>query len=115
MDKMADRMNSLFRLIKRIVFKLYREIVYMLQFKQYGAFGKNSRVVHPMRIINKQYIFIGRNVLIMHYARIESIDRWIDKRFNPKITIEDNVTIGQGLHLTCANEVIIHEGCSITP
>jgi acetyltransferase-like isoleucine patch superfamily enzyme len=113
--KLFFLMGKLFQLIRRIIYKIYREIIYLIGITQYASYGKDSLILHPMRIVNKQCIAIEKNVWIGHYARIEAIGKWRDIQFSPKITIEDNVAIGQGLHLTCANEVIIHEGCSITP
>lgn len=36
-------------------------------------------------------------------------------KYTPRIVIEDNCNFEQGVHITCANEIIIHENCSFTP
>lgn len=81
--------------------------------KGYGAFGKNSDIYKPMMIRNKKHIFIGNNVTIRNYARIEPIVKWNGEKYKPVIKIGNNVSIEQGLHLTCANEVIIEDDCTI--
>lgn len=83
--------------------------------KGYGGFGKNSDIYKPMMIRNKKHIFVGNNVTIRNYARIEPIVEWKGEKYKPVIKIGNNVSIEQGLHLTCANEVIIEEDSTITP
>lgn len=51
----------------------------------------------------------------MNGLRMEAIDRWLEKRYSPEITIGNDVSIGQNCHITCANKVIIGNGVSILP
>lgn len=80
----------------------------------YGGFGYKSIIKNPMFIPNKKKIFIGKNVLIRDYARIEPILEWGDNKYNPQIIIGDNASIEQNLHLTCANKVEIQENVTIS-
>lgn len=80
----------------------------------YQTFGKRSVVFRPLCIVKKKHICIGDNVTLLPGARIEAIDEWNNKRYYPKLEIDSDVTIGQGLHLTCANYVHIGLGCVIT-
>jgi acetyltransferase-like isoleucine patch superfamily enzyme len=105
----------LFSLYKKVVNKIDREVFHIFQKKLYGCFGRNSYIKNSCLVVNKKYIFIGNNVYIRNYARIEPVVSWKDKKYSPKIIIGDNVSIEQGLHLTCANKVEIQDGCLITP
>lgn len=74
----------------------------------YGDYGIGSKIQRPRIIlVNKKHIFLGKNVCIRPYARIEPIINWHGQKFNPKIEIEDNVTIEQNIHLICAEKVFI--------
>lgn len=87
--------------------------IFLAQF--YGNYGIGSRIQRPRIILaNKKHIFLGKNVCIRPYARIEPIVSWNGQKFNPRIEIGDNVTIEQNLHLTCANFVKIGSFSSIT-
>lgn len=80
----------------------------------YGSFGESSKVQYPRTLVsNKKHIFIGRNVSINKYARIEPVVNWHGKSFNPKIIIEDGVNIEQNVHLTCADKVVIGKNTSV--
>ena len=81
----------------------------------YGSWGTTSYMRKPMRIIGAKHIFIGNNVLIWDGLRMEAIQKWREKEYFPTIKINDNVSIGQNSHITCANKVTIGQGCSILP
>jgi acetyltransferase-like isoleucine patch superfamily enzyme len=93
---------------------LFRKTYYIFNKKTFGSIGKNSVIIKPFLIYNKKHIFLGKNVMIRDFARIEPIKNWGDQVFDPHIIIGDNVSIEQGLHLTCINKVIIEEGCNLT-
>lgn len=91
-----------------------KKIISFFLSKIYGSFGESSRIQRPITLIaNKKHIFIGKNVFIRKFARIEPIVQWHNKKFSPRIEIEDNVTIEQNLHLTCAGKVKIGAFSSI--
>lgn len=81
----------------------------------YNKFGKHSVIFRPLCIVKKRYISIGEGVTVLPGARIEAIDVWNGVNYDPKIIIENNVTIGQGLHMTCANEIRIGAGSVFAP
>jgi acetyltransferase-like isoleucine patch superfamily enzyme len=80
----------------------------------FGKLGKNSIIIKPFLLYNKANIFLGENVCIRNFARIEPIKYWKNQMFNPRIIIGNNVCIEQGLHLTCVNTVIIEDGCVLS-
>ncbi len=81
----------------------------------YKEFGMTSRIVHPMRILGKKYISIGKKVYILDGLRMEAISLWNGTTYTPLIEIGNRCSIGQNCHLTCANYLSIGEGCSILP
>ena len=89
--------------VKHFMKNAYYKIISLF----YGTFGY-SRICKPFCLVtHKKHIFIGNNVFIRSYARIEPIVKWHDKKFSPRIEIEDNVTIEQNLHLICAEKIFI--------
>lgn len=81
---------------------------------RFGDFGRKSVIYKPDRILGKKHIFIGNNVNILHHARIEAVTTFNEKKYYPIIHIADNVSIGQNVHITCANSIEIGEGTVIT-
>lgn len=99
-------LNLLKRTAKKIISSFYSPF--------YGSFGESSKVQYPRTLVNnKKHIFIGKNVFINRYARIEPVVNWHGKSFNPKIIIEDGVNIEQNVHLTCADKVVIGKNTSV--
>jgi acetyltransferase-like isoleucine patch superfamily enzyme len=63
--------------ILRIIFnRIVRICMRVLIGPMYGHWGKNVWIQNPCRILNRKYIFLGDNVSILDYARIEAIDQW---------------------------------------
>lgn len=87
---------------------IIKKIISIFLSKIYGSFGEGSRIYNPKTLIsNRKRIFVGENVFIRKFARVEPIVQWHDKKFSPRIEIEDNVHIEQNLHLICAENVFI--------
>lgn len=93
---------------------LLKIIFYLKNCLVYQHLEIGSYIRKPLKISGKKYISIGNSIIEMN-ARIEAVPFYQNANFEPKIIIEDNVSIGQNLHLTCANEVIISNGTSLTP
>jgi len=74
--------------------------------------GNYVMIFKPIKI-SPESLFLGSNVTILHHARIEGITEYGEQVFNPRISIEDGVTIQQNLHLTCANEIQIGSNTAI--
>ena len=74
--------------------------------------GKNNYIGKSI-FITPKYISIGSNVSIWKNCRIEGIHKYNDVLFTPNITIEDEVSIQQNLHLTCANSIYIGKKTAI--
>jgi len=81
---------------------------------RWGGFGRRSRVISPMRIFGKKYIFIGDNVSVLNDARIEVIDQWGAQKCSGRLTIGSNTTIEQRCHIVAADDLRIGKDCLIS-
>jgi acetyltransferase-like isoleucine patch superfamily enzyme len=75
-------MNKIFWTLRGLVYKPF-----------FGRFGFPSYIGKPLLISGLSRIFIGKKVRIFPNARIEVIDE------DSSIIIEDNISIGQNLHI----------------
>ncbi|MFB9213653.1 acyltransferase [Vibrio sinaloensis] len=101
-------MHKLHLLLKReyavfLVRVLKTFIVYKPRLK---GLGKWSQIVSPITITPK-HIAIGDRVSIGHHARIEAIEHWQGKNYEPLITMEDGVSFQQRCHITAADSIYI--------
>ena len=77
----------------------------------YGSFGRDSRIIKPMRILGKRRIYIGNGVTILNLARIETLYAWGDVELKGKLTIGDNTSFEQCCHVIAAKNITIGKGC----
>lgn len=106
-------MNKIKKFIKMNGYEKYRSIIrntycYLNRFK-FASIGKKSYFLKPIFISGAKYISMGNDVGVWHHARIELIDEWNNQQFSPKLEIGNHVNIGQDLHLTCAESIIIEQ------
>lgn len=73
-----------------------------------GSLGGFTYLGKPLYIKNHRKIFIGSRVRIYPSARLEVIDD------TSSITIEDNVSIGQGLHVVSGGKLVIMKNTTIS-
>lgn len=64
-------------------------------------------------MITPHCIVMEKDVHVGVHARIEGVETWNDKMFNPIIIFKTGVTIQQNLHLTCANKISIGKNTAI--
>lgn len=81
----------------------------LLRFKHfhYSATVKHSLLITP------RYISIGKNVYIEKNCRIEGVSSYNGIVFRPAIILEEDVSIQQNLHLTCAGQIVIRKNTAI--
>ncbi len=72
-----------------------------------------SCVINRTNSITPEYVSCGERVQIGFNARIQGIKQYNEVVFSPKIILEDNVSIQQNVHLTCANSVFIGKNTAI--
>jgi len=74
--------------------------------------GKHIVIINPIRLTPK-FITLGNKILIHNNARIEGVSSYEGIKYQPFITIGDNVTIQQNIHLTCAGNISIGNNTAI--
>lgn len=74
------------------------------------SFGRHSRIISPMLIVNAKNIAIGRDVFIRNGVRLEVVDPQNDI----VICIGDNVNIEQNCHIIGRVKVTIEDNVTIT-
>ncbi|NEX80897.1 acyltransferase [Aeromonas rivipollensis] len=72
-----------------------------------SEFGVFSYIGRPIFLSGLKFFHLGKKVRIYPNARIEAFKK-------SQFIIEDDVSIGQNLHLICANEVKICTGTTIS-
>lgn len=73
----------------------------------FGQFLLPSYIGRPVFLRNISKVYIGKNVRVFPGARIEVINS------NSSIIIEDNVAIGQNLHITSGGNLVIGANSTI--
>lgn len=92
--------------------KFKEKIWYFSNRIRFKSIQKNSFINSPLKI-TPFCISLGENVRIFKNCRIEGVAKYNKINFNPHIQIENNVSIQQNLHLTCANSIVIGENTAI--
>ena len=74
---------------------------------KFSSVGGNTYIRSPRKILGGRFIHIGSGFEAFPGLRIEAFDRHLDKRFTPRITIGDRVSINYDCHIGCVNEITI--------
>lgn len=82
--------------------------------KVFGALGKGCLIEPPLLLMNPNCFYLGENVQIRRGARLEGVCGYKERHFAPRIQIGSGCTIEQGLHLTCAESIVIGDRVAIT-
>ncbi len=90
-----------------MIFKILWILRGLLYKPFFGKYELPSYIGKPIFIRNFKQIFIGKRVRIFPNARIEVVDE------SSSIIFEDNISIGQNLHITSAAELIIGKNTTI--
>ena len=109
-----DVSSYIYQKAKSIEHLYYRWITIVLYKPFFQSMGKKCIIVSPIKL-TPDTIYLGENVRIFKFARIEGVRSYEGIKFNPSIVLEDNVFIQQNLHLTCANRIKIGANTAIAP
>lgn len=90
-----------------MIFKIFWTLRGLFYKPFFGKFELPSYIGKPVYIRNFRRIFIGKRVRIFPGARIEVVKK------NGSITFEDNISVGQNLHITSATNLIIGKNTTI--
>ena len=95
-------------------YKLYFECKRLKKFllsgymkRQFKSVGPNFAVASPIYLTGGQYIKIGTNFETGPGLRIEAHDRFYNDRFQPEISIGNNVQFNYDCHVGCISRVTI--------
>ena len=92
---------------------LYRLLKTALFYKPFfKKSGKRNVIIKPL-IISCKSISLGNYVLVRNFARIEAVYVYQGGNYDPSITIGNNVSIEQNMHLTCAGNINIGNNTAI--
>lgn len=82
---------------------------FLSKFVHFGRLGRNSVVKFPFKLWNPQYIALGKDVFIAEnsYFAISDFDH--GKKYNPQVTIGNNVCIGSNLFIACIQNITIED------
>ena len=75
--------------------------------KQLKESTTNLIVSFPITSHGLKYISIGENFNAFARLRLEAYDHHLTNRYNPSITIGDNVRIGYDCHIGCVHKIVI--------
>lgn len=98
--------------LKHILSKTRKALLLPYNLLRFRHFHYSATVKHCMKI-TPRYVSIKRNVYIEKNCRIEAVTSYNSKHFQPSIIFEENVSIQQNLHLTCANQITIGRNTAI--
>lgn len=101
-----------FRNVLKLKIKLSKLIFNLIYKNEFIYFGSSSCIYRPLKLTPK-FISISNNVFINDFARIEGVSRYNKNIYFPKIIFNEGVSVQQGLHLTCANSIIIGKDTAI--
>ena len=65
-------------------------------------------------MITPRHVVVKENVIIWHNCRIEGVERYNDKWYTPSIVLNKGVRIQQGVHITCADSIVIGDNTCIS-
>jgi len=89
--------------IKKLVNKLY---TFWLS-SEFRSIGKTSSINRPIRIKGGKYVSIGKNAGIGQRAVLTAWDLYKGYSYNPEIVIGDRTWIGDDVHISAINKILI--------
>ncbi len=103
-----DIYTKLLRL-RSLYYKLKTIIWYKFFLKNCGS---NNRIIRPL-LLTPQCVIFKNNILVRDNCRLEGVFSYAGVNYEPLITLNDNISIEQNLHLTCANKITIGANTAI--
>lgn len=112
--------NKIFTLGWKVITKpklfwtlLKQWFLYFFRYANYGEIHASVVIRDSRMIKHKKHIFFKGSAYVMPGCRIEPVLRYEGCEFNPTVVIEDQVSINQYIHLTCANKISIGKNTNI--
>lgn len=104
----------MYDILYAIKWRLWRIKTSIFYKRVFGSIGKRSTICKPMYIQHPENIYMGEHVRVREFARLETEVEYNEQRITPKIIIGDNVGFEQGLHMTCAESIIIENDVTVS-
>ncbi len=98
-----------FTFLRKVIDNLYS----LYKKNELGKVGLNLHLHFPCYLRGGQYIFIGDNFYCDKRTRIEAWDEHLNYKFNPKITIGNNVSINSDCHIGAISHINIGDNVLI--
>jgi len=95
--------------LRLLYYKLKTLIWYKPFFKNCGS---NNRIIKPL-LLTPQCVILRSNIFLRDNCRLEGVFSYAGVNYDPLITLNDNISIEQNLHLTCANKITIGANTAI--
>jgi acetyltransferase-like isoleucine patch superfamily enzyme len=98
------------RIVFRVIDRLGRDVERLASrwhVARLARCGPGALIRAPRKIIGGSFIHVGSGFDAFPGLRIEAFDRHLDKRFSPRITIGDRVSINYDCHIGCVDSVTI--------
>lgn len=97
------------------MFKLIKKIIKNLLFRPtIGKLGENSYVFLPRNINNKNLVEIGKNCHVGKSIIIEPIIIHGTHKYDPRVSIGDDVYVGRYCQIFCIDSIKIEDGCVLS-
>lgn len=93
---------------QKIVDRIINRARNILNNRCWGYRGKGSRLIKPMRIINRRYIHIGNRSFFLHGARLEAVKH---SKGHGNLCIGNNTSFQQCCHIIAAGDLSIGDDC----
>ena len=91
---------------------IYHYLISRLLYTPFIKGAKGLTVISPY-ILTRSCLHLGSSVYIGHSARIEGVPNYRGQEFFPEIHMGNEVSIQQGLHLTCGERITIGDNTAI--
>lgn len=112
MNGLIGKIVYMFGGAKRVLSGGMNLLRYLLRKPLYLKINKSTVIQHPY-CVTPQYIECGERVFVGNNARIQGVSKYNGVTFSPRIVLEDDVSIQQNIHLTCANYIYIGKNTAI--
>lgn len=99
-------------MFSRIYNAIEHRIWYILSKPKFKRLGRRVFFYKPM-LLTPSFITANDNVFVHFNARIEGIKLYEGIKYNPEIILDDNCTIQQNIHITCAKHIYIGKDTAI--
>jgi acetyltransferase-like isoleucine patch superfamily enzyme len=104
--------NILAAFINKILIFINRNLWRTFNKYKFKNLGKNSFIEQHI-FLSRSSICLNENVFIHRNARIEGVETYENINYTPEIVLDDNCSIQQNVHITCAERIYIGKDTAI--